>query len=230
MLIWWRLVTMAVLTTVVTGLSGCAGSSGSGATATATTPPPAATATVVAFSPARLAPALMSMERVNQLIGTALQTQRDRATDPQLPFSSVPTMGSTLAAQQVSLLYNSFQVTAAPAPGRPYNVQNTTQGYPAAANAMTAFAALRTAWQGNLFQNLQTQENLGADWQESFCQLGNFVNTSGQASQTSQWYVCMARSGPYVVTVSVGALPGMDVQSVSQVVRTYFGEALRAVQ
>lgn len=213
---------------LVLSLTGCSSGGGDSA-ATATAPPPAATATAPAstFSPAKLQPALMTMERVNQLIGTSIQVQRDKANDPQLPFSSVPTMGNTLVAQQVSLLYNSFQTSAAPPQGRPYNVQNTTHGYPTVANSTAAFAALRTAWQGSLFQNLQAQEGLGASWQESFCQLGNFASAAGQVSQ---WYVCMARSGNYLITVSIGALPGMDVNSVSQVVRAYFGEALRAVQ
>lgn len=232
MVAWADSRTLVALSTLLLVAVAC---SGGGAKATATLPaatatsPPAATATTAppAFSAAKLQPALMTVERVNQLIGATYQTQRDKVNDPQLPFSSVPIMGSTLVAQQVSLLYNSFQTTAAPPPGRPYNVQNTTQGYPTVANSTAAFAALRTAWQGNLFQNLQQQDGLGSAWQESFCQLGNFVSAAGQ---TSQWYVCMARSTNYIVTVSIGALPGMDVASVSQVVRTYFGEALVAVR
>jgi hypothetical protein len=99
------------------------------------------------------------------------------------------------------------------------------------ANATTAFAALKTAWQGNLFQNLTIQGNAGGNWQESFCQIGNFVSTNAQGQQlTSQWYVCMARSGPYLVTVSIGSFPGMEVNSVSDVVRAYFADASRAVQ
>ena len=204
---------------------------------TATTRPAAAATTAptvgasptqaaAAFNPAKLPPALMAMDRVQALIGSNVQTLRDKVTDPSLPFSSAPAIAGTLTAQQVSLLYNSFQAGAQPATGRPFAAQNTVQGYPSAANATTVFAALRTTWQGTLFQNLSQQQPPNG-WQEAFCQLGNFTTTGGQAQQ---WYVCMARSGLYIVTVSVGGFPGLDVNSVAQVVRAYFDDALRAVQ
>lgn len=191
--------------------------------ATATAAPTVAAGAIAT----KLPPALMAMERVNTLVGSNVQTQRDKVTDPALPFSSVPSIAGVLTAQSVSLLYNSFQAGAAPPVGRPLSVQNTVQGYPSPSNATTAFAALRTAWQGTLFQNLQQQGNASGTWQESFCQLGNFTTANGQAQQ---WYVCMARNGPYIVTVSIGGFPGLDTASVAQVVRTYFEEAQRALQ
>ena len=211
-----------VLTTV-----GCS-SKKSTSTTNPTAPTAAASPTqaAAAFNPAKLPPALMAMDRVQALIGSNVQTLRDKVTDPSLPFSSAPAIAGTLTAQQVSLLYNSFQAGAQPATGRPFAAQNTVQGYPSAANATTVFAALRTTWQGTLFQNLSQQQPPNG-WQEAFCQLGNFTTTGGQAQQ---WYVCMARSGLYIVTVSVGGFPGLDVNSVAQVVRAYFDDALRAVQ
>ncbi len=200
--------------------------------ATSTTAATATTAPTVAPSPtpgltfnaAKLPTALAVTARVNALLGAGITTLRDKSQDPQQPFSSVPSMGNTLVAQGVQLLYNSYQTASAPSAGRPCAFQNTVQGYPSAGNATTAFTALRTTWQGTVFQNLSQQGDLGQGWQESFSQLGNFVSASGQ---TTQWYVCMARLGPYVVTVSVGAFPGLDVNSVAQVVRAYFDEAQR---
>jgi len=40
----------------------------------------------------------------------------------------------------------------------------------------------------------------------------------------------MARFGPYIVTVSIGGFVGLDGSSVSQVIRAYYDDALRAVQ
>ncbi len=199
------------------------------ATTAPTTAPPtvAPSPTVAAFSPAKLPPALMGGDRVTALIAAGYQTLRDKVTDPALPFSSAPNIGPTLTMQNVSLLYSSFQSGAAPAAGRPFAVQNTVQGYPAAGNATAAFAALRTTWQGNLFQNLVQQQPLAGAWQESFCQLGNFTTTGGQAQQ---WFVCMARLGPYIVTMSIGGFPGLDANAVAAVVRPYFDDALRALQ
>jgi hypothetical protein len=168
----------------------------------------------------------MAADRVTVLIGANFQTLRDKTTDPSLPFSSAPMIAGVLSAQQASLLYNSFQAGAQPAAGRPFAAQNTVQGYPGATNAAAAFTALRTTWQGTLFQNLSQQQPPNG-WQESFCQLGNYATTSGQQQQ---WYVCMARAGAYIVTVSVGGFPGLDTNSVAQVVRAYFDDALRAVQ
>jgi hypothetical protein len=197
------------------------------AAAATAVPTVAPTQAPAAFNQAKLAPALMAMDRVNSLIGANPQLLRDKVTDPQLPFSSVATMGSTLVAQQVSLLYNSFQAAAQPPAGRPFAVQNTVQGYPSVANSTAAFSSLRAAWQGNLFQNVTQQAPLNSPWQESFCQVGNFTTTGGQAQQ---WFVCMARLGPYIATVSIGGFPGLDVNSVSTVVRAYFEDAARAVQ
>ena len=68
-------------------------------------------------------------------------------------------------------------------------------------------------------------------WQESFCQISNFTSTNAAGQQsTTQWYVCMARSGVYIVTVSIGSFPGMDVNSVSDVVRPYLAAAAAALQ
>jgi len=201
--------------------------------AAATTAPTAAPAApsptqAAGFSQAKLQPALMAMDKVNALIGASPQVLRDKTADPQLPFSSVPSMGAALVSQNVSLLYNSYQSAAQPAAGRPFAAQNTVQGYPSIGNATTAFAALRTAWQANLFQNLQQLAPLTGAWQESFCQFGNFTSASG--GPATQWYVCMARFGPYIVTVSIGGFVGLDSNSVSQVVRAYYDDALRAVQ
>jgi hypothetical protein len=169
----------------------------------------------------------MTMERVTALLGANIQTLRDKATDPNLPFSSAPAIGAALSAQGVQLIYSSYQAGAAPAAGRPFAVQNTVQGYPSAANATAAFTALRTTWQGTLFQNLQQQPNLGAAWEESFCQVGNFATAGGQQQQ---WFVCMARQGPYVATVSIGSFPNMDVNFVAPLVRSYFDEASRGLR
>jgi hypothetical protein len=195
--------------------------------AAATSAPTAApTATVVAFNPAKLPQALVAADRVTTLVGANFQTLRDKATDASLPFSSAPQIAGVLSANNVSLLYSSYQAGAQPAAGRPFAAQNTVQGYPNPTNATTAFSALRSTWQGTLFQNLQQQQQ-PAGWQEGFCQLGNFTTTGGQQQQ---WYVCMARSGPYIVTVSVGVFPGLDVNAVAQVVQPYFADALRALQ
>jgi hypothetical protein len=168
----------------------------------------------------------MAADRITTLVGANFQTLRDKAADPALPFSSAPQIAGVLTANNVSLLYNSYQAGAQPPQGRPFAAQNTVQGYPNPGNATTAFAALRTTWQGTLFQGV-TQQPPPAGWQEGFCQLGNFATTGGQQQQ---WYVCMARNGPYVVTVSVGGFPGLDANSVGQVVQAYFADALRAVQ
>jgi hypothetical protein len=206
------------------------GSTASGAGAT---PRPAADATAAprlpvaaGFDAAKLPPALMAADRVTMLIGANFQTLRDKTTDPALPFSSAPTIAGVLNGNNVSLLFNSFQAATRPPAGRPFAAQNTVQGYPAPGNATTAFAALRTTWQGTLFQNL-AQQQAPAGWQEGFCQLGDFATTGGQQQQ---WYVCMARNGPYVVTVSVGGFPGLDGNSVGQVVQAYFADALRSLQ
>jgi hypothetical protein len=182
--------------------------------------------TAAGFNAAKLEPALMPAATVTTLLGAGYQTPRSKSTDPALPFSSAPNIAGVLTAQNVSLLYNSFQAAALPPAGRPFSVQNTVQGYPSANNATTAFRALSTTWQGTLFQNLGPQPML-AGWQESFCQTGNFTTTGGQLQQ---WYVCMARSGPYVATVSIGTFPQMDLTSISPVVRTYFDTALRSLQ
>ena len=185
-------------------------------TAAATVAP---TATPLPFDAAKLPPALMPADQVSRLLGAGFRTLQDKATDAELPFSSVPTMGATLAAQEVSLLYNSFQVGAAPAAGRPFAAQNTVQGYPTTANSIAAFAALRTTWQGTLFQNVQ-QQIAPVGWDESFCQIGDYTTPTG--GQRQQWLVCMARAGLYVVTVSAGGIAGLDASSVGGAVRTYF--------
>ncbi len=161
------------------------------------------------------------------LFGGGFQTLRDKESDASLPFSSAPNVAGVLSAQNVSLLYSSFQAGAAPSAGRPFAVQNTAQGYPTASNATTALTALRTTWQGSLFQNLVPLPGLADTWEESFCQRGEFTTAGGQAQH---WFVCMARFGPYIVTVSVGGFPGLDANAVAAVVRPYFNDALRALQ
>jgi hypothetical protein len=215
-------------------LASCGGDKAGSAAGEPTRPAAAATAapsaTPAGFNPARLQPALMGADRITALLGS-FQATRDKVTDATLPFSSVASIGPILAAQGVSLLFNSFQVTAAPAPGRPFTVQNTVQGYPTVAGSTAAFTALRTAWQGNLFQNLQPQANAGPAWRESFCQLGNFsVSSATGQVQMQQWYVCMGLIGPYVVTVSVGAINMLDAPSVAPVVKAYFDQAAQSLQ
>jgi len=216
----------AATLTQTPGASPAAASSPS--VALSPTQPPAATPspTPPPANQAKLPQALMAADRITTLVGAGFRTLQDKATDAELPFSSVPAMGATLKAQGVSLIYNSYQSAAAPPAGRPFAAQNTTQGYPSPNNAGTAFTALRTEWQGTLFKNLQPQAT-PAGWDESFCQLGDFTSTSGQ---TSQWFVCMARSGPYIVTVSVGGFVGLDAAAVGTVVRAYFDDALAVLR
>jgi hypothetical protein len=168
----------------------------------------------------------MSEAQIASILPGSYQALRSLETDSQQPFSSAPEMGDRLTSLNVSLLYNSFQVTAAPPAGRPFALQNTTQGYPSEANAASAYASLRQRWQSpGLFESTTQQGDLGSTWAGSFCQLGTFAS----GNQRSEWYVCMAQTGPYVATISVGGFT-LELGMVAPAVQAYFDAANRVFQ
>jgi hypothetical protein len=156
---------------------------------------------------------IIAQNEVQALMPAGFNQTRTDVTDIPSAFSSSPELGQFLTSQQVIGLYNAWNALTPQC--SICAVQVPVLYFPNENAASMAYQRVESV-NRMIFQNVSQQGNLGAYWDNSFCQLGDFASQQG----TTRWVFCAMRKGNAVITVAIGGT-NFDANAVLGNVRNY---------